>query len=51
MDPDLQHALDSVEVDADRDMGSTVDDLVVLADLDPDRVEVEPGRIPPAPRW
>src|SRR5699024_7410318 len=32
---------DPVEIDADGDVGGPVDDLVVLPDLDADRVEVE----------
>ena len=41
LDPDPQHVLDPLEVHADGDIGGTVDDLAVLPDLDPDRVEVD----------
>ena len=41
LDPDAQHVLDPVQIHADRNIGGTIDDLAVLPDLDPDRIEIE----------
>ncbi len=41
LDPDPQHVFDALEVDADGDVGRAAHHAVVLADLDPDGIEVD----------